>query len=78
MANVIYHKLVNGEYMNQGYPGGPAYFKVAQNPSDGLYYVNFTYNGDNWFLHDPGLATPAAAQTALDNYIASLIAGTAT
>lgn len=77
MANAIYHKLPNGDYLNQGYPGGPCYFKVAQNPNDNLWYINFSYNGGNWFIHANGQATPAQAQTQLDNYISNLIAGTA-
>lgn len=78
MANAIYHKLPTGDYLNQGYPGGPDYFKVARNSDDGLYYINFTYNGGtSWFVHANGQTTPALAQTQLDNYITALINGTA-
>jgi hypothetical protein len=63
--------------MNQGYPGGPVYFKIARNPDDGLWYIHFTYNGGDWFTHANGQTTPAAAQQLLDNYITALINGTA-
>jgi hypothetical protein len=77
MPNAIYHKLPNGDYMNQGYPGGPVYFKVARNPDDNLWYIQFTYNGINWFIHANGQTTPGPAQAQLDAYITNLINGTA-
>jgi hypothetical protein len=78
-VNVFYHRLPNGEWMGQGgNAGGPVYFKVALNSVDGLWYINFTYNGAVWFTHANGQTTPAQAQAQLDNYVANLNAGAGT
>ena len=78
MANALYRQLNNGEWMRQD-GGGPAYFKIAMNPTDGLWYPQFTYGDDHWFIFFP--ATPftgqADAQNHLNSYMASMNAGTA-
>ena len=80
MANAFYRRLPNGDWMNQNEPGGPDYFQV-QNDVDGLFYPFFTYNGTDTFIRftpaGGGFTTAAAAQTALDNYMASVNTGTA-
>jgi hypothetical protein len=80
MANVLYRKLPNGDWLNQANPGGPNYFQV-QNDSDGLYYPFFTYDGGEKYLRftpaGGGFATVATAQAALDAYVGQLNAGTA-
>jgi hypothetical protein len=75
MANALYLKLPNNEYMNQQCGGGPAYFKVAMS-TDGQWYPQFTYNGNDWFLFAP-FATAAAAQAALDTHMTNVNNGTA-
>jgi hypothetical protein len=82
MANVIYTKLGDGSYMNQGYPGGPAVFRIQVNPSSPsaltAWDIYFSFNGETFNPMGRGTSSSASAQTNLDNYIASLIAGTAT
>jgi hypothetical protein len=77
MANVLYRKLPNGDWMNQACAGGPAYFRVAQDNDDKQWYVWFSYNGANWFQHANPQATPALMQAQLDTYVGNLNAGTA-
>lgn len=78
MANALYRKLPTGEWMRQD-GGGPVFLKIARDSTDGNWYPTFTYNGSSWFYFVPvvPLATPAAAQTALNNYVGQLNAGTA-
>ena len=80
MANALYRKLPNGDWMNQAAAGGANYFQI-QNDSDGLFYPFFTYNGgDSYFRFTPaggGFATVALAQAALDTYMGQVNAGTA-
>jgi hypothetical protein len=77
MANLAYRKLATGSWMRQD-GGGPCYFQISQNSADSLWYIQFSYNGADWFIHSNGQTTPALAQQQLDNYCASLNAGTAT
>jgi hypothetical protein len=79
MANALYRHLAgNNEYMRQD-GGGPIYFKIARDPTDGNWYPTFTYDGQNWMIFKPvtPFADMAAAQAALDAYIIQLNAGTA-
>lgn len=78
MANAQFHKLPQGDYINLGAPGAPAYFKVVKNPTDGNWYPSFTWNGDAWFDFVPATpaTTQAQAQTQLDNFITAFLAGT--
>ena len=80
MANALYRRLPNGDWMNQASPGSPNYFQV-QNFDDGLFYAAFTYNGGMvYYRFTPaagGDATAAQAQAHLDAYMAQVNAGTA-
>ena len=76
MANVLYHKLSNGNYMNISNPGGPIMFEVLPNPDDGHFYPAFTWDFTYYRRVGTGQTTAAAAQTQLDSFITSLNAGT--
>lgn len=80
MANALYRRIpptgAPAVWMRQD-GGGPVYFQITQNNDDKQYYIQFTYNGSAWFFHANGRATPALAQTDLDNYVSNLNAGTA-
>jgi len=79
MTNVAYHKIATGsgnQYMNLACGGGPVYFRIQFSDADQLWYVMFTWDGANWFQHQPGNANQATVQTQLDNFIASINAGT--
>lgn len=76
MANALYRRLPNGDWMRQD-GGGPAYFKIGLNPDDSQWYATFTYDGETWFRHANPQATPAGMQGALDTYVGNLNAGTA-
>jgi len=80
MANALYRRLPNGDWLNQASPGSANYFQV-QNDTDGLYYPFFTFNGGQTYQRFTpaagGFATVAAAQAALDTYMGQVNAGTA-
>ena len=76
MANTLYRRLPNGDWMRQD-GGGPAYFRVARNSDDGQWYAYFTYDGTTYMPHANPQATVAGMQTALDTYVGNLNAGTA-
>ena len=81
MANIGFHRLIvngNNEYMNINAPGAPAYFRIQFEDSTQLWFAEFTWNGESWFRHFPGNATQATVQTQLDNFVASINAGTVT
>jgi hypothetical protein len=74
MANALYHKLPDNSYMNISCPGGPAMWRVEHN-SDQNYYAKFTWDCVTWITFPTPFATPALAQTALDNVITNINAG---
>jgi hypothetical protein len=76
MANALYHKLPDNTYMNISAPGGPCMWRVQLNSSDGNWYAQFSWDGVNFVLFPTSFLTAAAAQTALDNVITSINAGT--
>ena len=80
MANIPYHKLATGEYMNLNEPGGPDYFRVQgiQQPDlSTLYFPQFSYDGGNsWFTIGNGNNTVALAQAALDTFMTNVNNGT--
>jgi hypothetical protein len=79
MPNALYRQLPNGDWLRQD-AGGPAYFKVAQDAHDQLWYPSFSYDLNSWVNFIPatgGFNTANAAQVALNNYVQQLNAGTA-
>ena len=78
MANILYRKLANGDWLNQASPGSAALFTVRQSPQDGLYYAYLSWDVEHWYqFNSQSDATPAGMQTKLDAYMASVNAGTA-
>lgn len=78
MANTPYHKLPDNSYMNIASNGGPCIWKVFFSESDNNWYAQFTYDGITWIRYPTPFANIAAAQTALDNVITQINAGTFT
>jgi len=81
MANAIYTKLGDNSYMNQGYPGGPGIFRVQINPNAPnaltAFDIYYSFDCQTFLPMGRGAANATTAQTNLDNYITSLINGTA-
>jgi hypothetical protein len=77
MANALYRRFPNGEWMKQD-GGGPVYLTVARD-ADGNWYPEFTYNGTDYvkFIPAAPFTTQAAAQAALDTYMGNMNTGTA-
>lgn len=75
MANSLYHKLPDNSYMNVSCPGGPILWRV-EHVNDGNYYAKMTWDLVNWLVFPTPFPTPAAAQTALDNVMTQINAGT--
>lgn len=75
MANALYRKLSSAIWARQD-GGGPAAMRVQAN-QDGTFDIYFTYDGSTWFSSGLTEQTQAQAQTTLDNYAASMNAGTA-
>jgi len=82
MTNVCYRKITQSDgtsiWMNQACPGGPDLFRIHFYSDQELWFAEFSYDGGNsWIQHTNPQTTATAMQTALDNYVSQLNAGTA-
>jgi hypothetical protein len=75
-GSTYYRQLSDNSWARQD-GGGPSHLKVQFEPNSGTWGIYVDYDGSSIFT-DINFATAAAAQTALNNYVATLNAGTAT
>jgi hypothetical protein len=75
-GSAYYRQLADGSWARQD-GGGPAQLSVQVNTNTGLFGILARYDGGFAIFTDDTFATTTAAQTALNNYVATLNAGTA-